>query len=317
MGKVALYDGQGNPIDLAAGSQGPKGDAGAAGPQGPIGPKGDKGDKGDQGLAGSSGAKGDQGVQGPQGLKGDKGDQGIKGDTGVGQTGSQGPQGPAGAAGTQGPSGAAGPKGDPGVQGAQGAQGAQGVKGDKGDTGPQGSIGATGPAGPTGSQGPSGVAGPQGEAGDDAILWRDKIRCTANAYRAASFNGTVAYHVLEVTAVMSNPSLVLAVPAQAVDFELECRHNNTLVRKDDAAYHYIYLGMRLIPTDEDGIGTAMIISTQHAGVNNYEGFSIGRSFRCKAGVAYQIQAIMGGGSGGTWNYSKSYDTFLEAKAVRL
>jgi Collagen triple helix repeat (20 copies) len=317
MGRVALFDAEGNAIDLAAGSQGPKGDPGPVGPQGSQGVKGDKGDKGDQGLAGVAGPKGDQGVQGVVGPQGAKGDQGVKGDTGVGVAGPAGPQGATGAAGTQGPAGAGGPKGDTGSQGPQGLQGLQGIQGIKGDNGPQGSIGATGPAGAQGAQGPSGVEGPKGDPGDDAILWRGKIWCTGGTYRAASFNGTVAYHVLEVTAVMGAPSLILAIPAQAEAFELECTHQNTLIRKDDAAYHYLYTGMRLIPNDEDGLSTALVSSMQHSGVNQFVGFNTKRTFRCKAGTAYQIQAIMGGGNGGTWNYVKSSDTFLEAKALRL
>jgi len=316
-GRVALYDAAGNPIDLAAGSQGPKGDPGPVGPEGPQGPKGDKGDIGAQGAAGAAGPKGDPGLIGPKGDKGDKGDQGLTGPQGlVGTTGQQGPPGPTGSTGAQGPAGTAGPKGDTGSQGPQGLQGVKGDKGDKGDTGPQGSVGATGAQGPQGIQGPAGVQGPKGDPGQ-SILWRNKIRCTAGAYRSASFNGTTAYHVLEVTATLGAPSLILTVPSQAVAFQLECIHNMALNRKDDAAYHYLYHGMRLIPDDEDGFGYVWVVTTQHNAVNQFEGFNIAGSFRCKAGTSYQLQAIMGGGNGGTWNYMKNEMTWLEAKAVAL
>ena len=129
--RLALFDQDGNPMNLVGGERGPQGDTG---PMGPPGPKGDKGDKGDTGATGSTGAKGDQGIQGIQGLpgiagpKGDKGDPGLTGNTGA--TGAQGAQGP---------------KGDTGAQGPQGIQGVAGAKGDKGDTG---ATGAQGPAGP-------------------------------------------------------------------------------------------------------------------------------------------------------------------------
>jgi Collagen triple helix repeat (20 copies) len=166
-GRITLYDPDGNPIDLAAGSQGPKGDPGPEGPVGPVGPIGPIGPAGAQGTAGSAGPKGDPGLIGPKGDKGDKGDQGLTGPQGLtGTTGQQGPPGTIGATGGQGPAGVAGPKGDVGSQGPQGLQGVKGDKGDKGDTGPQGSIGATGVQGPQGIQGPAGVEGPQGDPAD-------------------------------------------------------------------------------------------------------------------------------------------------------
>ena len=117
-GRVALYDSAGNPIDLAAGSQGPKGDAGPVGPAGPQGPKGDTGNAGAQGTAGVAGPMGDVGAQGPLGPQGPKGDKGDKGDPGPqGEIGVTGAAGAAGATGAQGPAGIEGPQGDPGAPG--------------------------------------------------------------------------------------------------------------------------------------------------------------------------------------------------------
>jgi hypothetical protein len=66
-GRMALYDAQGNPLDLAEMSQGPVGPKGDPGPEGSEGPQGPKGDTGD------TGGDGPQGDPGPQGVKGDTG----------------------------------------------------------------------------------------------------------------------------------------------------------------------------------------------------------------------------------------------------
>jgi len=65
--RIALYDAQGNPLDLAEMSQGPVGPKGDPGPEGPEGPQGPKGDTGD------TGGDGPEGDPGPQGVKGDTG----------------------------------------------------------------------------------------------------------------------------------------------------------------------------------------------------------------------------------------------------
>lgn len=75
-GRVALYDQDGNPLDLAGGSQGPMGPQGPAGPQGLQGPQGIQGV---QGVAGPDGPKGDPGPVGPQGPTGAEGAQGLSG----------------------------------------------------------------------------------------------------------------------------------------------------------------------------------------------------------------------------------------------
>lgn len=320
MGRVALFDADGNPIDLAAGSQGPKGDQGPVGPAGPTGPAGAPGAPGAQGASGGAGPKGDPGVVGATGAQGLKGDKGDKGDTGVGVAGPQGQQGPTGSTGPQGAAGIEGPKGDPGAQGGPGAQGATGAQGVKGDTGPQGGVGAQGPTGAPGATGPTGATGPKGDKGDvgNAILNCQSKHCQDVGYRSASFAGTTAYHVIELSAVLGAPSMIITVPSQAVAFWLEAHHQNGLIRKDDSAYHYIYSGIRLTPADEDGLTIIQSVITEHATVDNYMSLSTHKRFRCKAGQAYTIEAIMGAGSGGTWNYSKSSALcFLETKAIAL
>ena len=71
-GRVALYDAQGNPLDLAGMSQGPVGPKGDPGPEGPEGPEGPKGD------TGNTGGDGPKGDPGPQGVKGDTGAVGAE-----------------------------------------------------------------------------------------------------------------------------------------------------------------------------------------------------------------------------------------------
>jgi hypothetical protein len=176
--RLALFDENGDPLNLIGGEQGTRGEQGVPGP---VGPQGPQGPQGVQGSTGSVGPKGDlgfpgpQGPAGPQGPKGDPGTQGLKGD--LGSPGPQGPQGIQGAAGTIGPAGIQGPqgpKGDNGLVGATGATGPkgdtgfpgpQGPKGDTGDTGPQGFVGPQGPKGDKGDTGATGPAGPTGPAG--------------------------------------------------------------------------------------------------------------------------------------------------------
>lgn len=160
--------------------------------------------------------------------------------------------------------------------------------------GPQGPQGATGPAGP-------------------AVLDFQRLWCTAGAYRTTSFVGTVAYHVPEITATMGAPNLIINLNLP-VPFWWDTTHQNGLIRKDDAAYHYIYTGLRLLPADQDGISTGLSVTTQHSAVDTYMNGLTRRTFRCAANTNYQLQAIMGGGNGGTWNYNKSVDCWLEGRA---
>lgn len=276
--RLVLYDAHGVPFNLTGGETGPAGAMGPAGPRGDIGLKGDKGDKGDTGSPGPTGGPGMQGSVGAVGPKGDKGDLGAKGDPGEpGQTG---------------------PKGDKGDTGNTGGQGLQGIKGDTGFVGPQ---------------------GPKGDKGDvgSPTLFCQSLVCTANAYRTSSFNGTVAYHVPEITATMGNPTLSIVVPAQSVPFWLEASHQNGLIRKDDAAYHYLYSGLRLTPADEDDLTIIKQVTTQHSSVDQFMSVQTTKRFRCKAGQAYTIQGIMGGGNGGIWNYIKDAGCFLDVKAVAM
>lgn len=155
--RLALFDGDGQPLNLIGGEQGP---IGPQGPPGPIGPQGSQGPQGLQGATGSAGPKGDTGAQGAQGPSGPKGD--------TGGTGGAGPKGDTGLTGTQ---GLKGDKGDPGNTGPAGIQGPAGPKGDKGDKGDTGNTGGAGLQGPQGLQGPKGDqgdSGPTGPAGASA-----------------------------------------------------------------------------------------------------------------------------------------------------
>lgn len=299
MGRVALYDGAGNPIDLAAGSQGPKGDPGPIGPAGPAGPAGATGPKGDQGLAGAAGPKGDPGVQGPVGLKGDKGDPGVKGDTGVGVAGPAGAQGPAGATGATGPAGIQGPKGDTGAQGVQGPQGLKGDKGDKGDTGSQGSIGATGATGAQGPQGPSGATGPKGDSGT-GLLYADSVRGQQEAYSANITMPATPWVFLDATNVMQ---LFWTPP---VDAWIEVDAFMGYIKKVDAAYHYLTATLQCPDGALDADGLALVataIETQHASVNQFAPrYMKIPLFKAVAGRQYQFRVALGGNTGGVWSY---------------
>lgn len=187
--RLALFDVDGNPLNLVGGEQGPKGDQG---PPGAVGPTGPKGDKGDTGLTGSPGPKGDVGTQGAQGITGPAGPKGDPGPTGL--KGDMGAPGPQGLKGDKGDTGLAGPAG------IQGPAGPKGDKGDKGDTGFTGGVGPTGPAGPTGPKGDPGNTGPAGAPGGiiPAFLpgWYSWPKGAANTISMAL--GTWYFHPYDV-----------------------------------------------------------------------------------------------------------------------
>jgi hypothetical protein len=151
--------------------------------------------------------------------------------------------------------------------------------------------------------------------GSPLVLNRQRIWCTAGAYRTAGFVGTTTYHVPEITATLGNPSLVLTIPALSVPFFLEAEHLNGLVKKEDAAFHNVYVGLRLTPADEDGISLVKAVTTQNSSVNQFVAVLARKTFRCKANQVYTLEAIIGGGSGGTWNYFKDSNCNLEAVAM--
>ena len=147
-----------------------------------------------------------------------------------------------------------------------------------------------------------------------ALLDFQRVPCTnVGAYRTSSFTGTVAYHVIELTATLAAPNMIMTL-SLPVPFFWEITHTNYLIRKDDAAYHYLYSGIRVLPADQDGLTISSGITTQHSAVDQFMHVTIRRTFRCAANTSYQAQAIMGGGNGGTWNYMKDPGTFIEGKA---
>jgi hypothetical protein len=74
------------------------------------------------------------------------------------------------------------------------------------------------------------------------------------------------------------------------------------LQKISAEYTYLYGGVLLTPNDADGRGSVYHLVTQHASVQQFEGRQVSTLFKLNAGVAYQIDGILTGGSGGTWNY---------------
>lgn len=150
------------------------------------------------------------------------------------------------------------------------------------------------------------------EAKKGAVLNFQRIWCTVAAYRTASFSGTVAYHTLERGAPTGSDFLLLTYNSP-VPFWWECVHVNGLIRKDDAAYHYLYSGLQLGGADQDGIIQQIGIFTGHSTVMQFGSVTTKKTFRLPAG-SHTVSAIMGGGNGGTWNYMKNSNCYLEAKA---
>ena len=170
-------------------------------------------------------------------------------------------------------------------------------------------IGAT--PGPEGPQGPQGDPGPVWEPLNFQRIW-----CTAaGAYRTADLAPLAggAIHTIEQTATLGAPFVQLSYTS-AVPFWWEVYGMHQNIRKMDAAYHYCYAGLRLNAADQDGIQAVQRISTQHSTVDTFMGMGLRRTFRCGAG-AWTVSLVIIGGNGGTWNYTKSTDTYLEAKAI--
>jgi len=132
-----------------------------------------------------------------------------------------------------------------------------------------------------------------------------------SAYRT-DFAGTVTWHVLERGAATGTDFLRLQI-TPSVDCWWDTIHQNGLVRKQDAAYHYVYCGMRLTPADADGQTQAVATSTQHSTVDNVMHVTVPFIWKLSAGIAYTLDAIMGAGSGGTWTYYK--DARINLKGI--
>lgn len=196
-----------------------------------------------------------------------------------------------------------------GAQGPQGPQGTTGAQGAAGPQGPKGDAGAIGAQGPQGDVGPQGPVGP---AAAGSVLNFQRVWGTDSNYRTTDLVGTITYHVMEQTATLGAP-LIQLVYAPTVASWWECETYCQNLRKMDAAYNYVYVGLRLQPADQDGQSLAYAISTQHSTVDTFMHVTVKRTFRLAAGVSYTVQMILGGGNGGNWNYLKA-GNYLEAKA---
>lgn len=75
-----------------------------------------------------------------------------------------------------------------------------------------------------------------------------------------------------------------------------------LISKQSAEYTYMYGGVKITPGDVDGRTNILNLVTQHASVQQFEGRFASTMFKLAAGTAYQLDGIVTGGSGGTWNY---------------
>lgn len=88
-----------------------------------------------------------------------------------------------------------------------------------------------------------------------------------------------------------------------------------IVYKTDAAYNYLYTWLHLTPGDLDGWTDAFQLGMQHNQVQAYESRFVRKAWRLAAGVTYTCGIILGGGSGGTWNYHSGNNyCWIEAEA---
>lgn len=153
------------------------------------------------------------------------------------------------------------------------------------------------------------------EAKKGAILDFQKLWSTGSTYRAA-FVGTIAYHTVERSDTAGAPFFQINYTS-AVPFWWEVVGQVGLIRKEDANYNYIYVGLSLSATDQDGMPSPQLaIFTGHSTVMHYGSVLIKRTFRFPAG-SYQVSMIMGGGDGAasSWTYNKGAGlNYLEAKA---
>jgi hypothetical protein len=75
-----------------------------------------------------------------------------------------------------------------------------------------------------------------------------------------------------------------------------------LLQKVSAEYTYMYGGVLLTPADADTRNGCYHLVTQHASVQTMDGRQASTLFKLVAGTTYQIDGVLTGGSGGTWNY---------------
>lgn len=82
----------------------------------------------------------------------------------------------------------------------------------------------------------------------------------------------------------------------------ECSLFLGLLQKVSAEYTYLYGGCTLSPADADGRSGALHLVTQHQAVQTYEGRIASTMFKLNANTTYQLDGVLTGGSGGSWNY---------------
>jgi hypothetical protein len=139
------------------------------------------------------------------------------------------------------------------------------------------------------------LVGPAGPAGGPLDV--KVMPSSGSEVYSSSFTGTGEIQL------MSNPTTPLRLTyTPPVDAWWDAYLQLGLIQKIDANYNYLYGGLKLTPADVDGITNALELITQHASVQQFEGRGVGRIFKLAAGVTYQLDGILTGGSGGTWNY---------------
>jgi hypothetical protein len=133
------------------------------------------------------------------------------------------------------------------------------------------------------------------------------VRGNQEAYAAYSTSPTYLYRDA------STPLRLQYTPT--VNCWWEVQTNVGIVQKLDAAYHSMYLAMMLTPGDADGLATAHMIGTQHVSVQTYMSYIVRRMFKLTANIAYTIEPLFTGLSGGSWQYHRGAGyLWMEGKA---
>jgi Collagen triple helix repeat (20 copies) len=184
---------------------------------------------------------------------------------------------------------ARGPQGPPGPDGPRGPDGPPGIQGSRGPAGPQGARGDAGAAGPPGVPGPYSVQRIWGKAATHAQL--------PSGWTTLQ-DGAGAWMLLEIT--------------PEVDSWWEVNGHIGYLQKIDAAYSPVYGRLLLDPADQDGVGQAIAIESQHSTVQTYTFRATNRIFRLEAGRPYRVDLQI---SGTTVSYYQGTEyLWLEGKA---
>jgi hypothetical protein len=128
-----------------------------------------------------------------------------------------------------------------------------------------------------------------------------------NAYRAISTATSFT-----VDAAGTIPLALSYTPP--VDVWWEVHANIGVLQKIDAAYHYAYGQLELLPADVDSVSSAPNILTQHTSVDDYGWRGPQRIWKLAAGTAYTCTANFSP-AGGLWQFYQGRDyMFIEGKA---